>query len=207
MNTISVIGINAHKLVDGLAVERDTTDGNTRVLRNGDVKLDSVKAWERAETSKPIEHQADGSTVEVVYGAYLKPTERQKKEAEGAKSAGVDLKFIKGRIIDVKSLENGDTVLLVTNGLRRTTKGGPPFRLLNISKGKLYGIAINGVLGKTAEEVRDLYEKSGQAPAPSAPAPAVDVPKPAPVPSGGTIELPAAPAPEKGEGDKKHKLK
>jgi len=214
MNIITAIGIDASKFVGQLAVERDSTDGNGRLLRNDDVKLDSVKAWERVNKDTPIEHQADGSTVEAVYKAYLKPTERQKVEASGAKAAGVELKKIVGRIVDVKTLDNGDVVLLVTNGLRRPVKGGAPIRLLNVTKGTLYGISINGALTQTADELKALYDagSGSSSPVTSKPAQVPQTPAPVPAPvavpaTGTVIDVPSTPAPLPAPAEKKHKIK
>ena len=122
MNLIKAIGLKAKKLADKLAVERDAGDGDVRVLHDGDVQLDGVKAWERKDPKVAIKHDIKGSMVEIVYEAYRKPTERQKLEASDAIQSGIERRLIRGKIVDIKTLDNGDTYLLVTTGFRKSTK-------------------------------------------------------------------------------------
>lgn len=207
MNTIvTATGLDAARLVGKLAAERDAADGDNRSLCGDLVRLDSVKAWRRSDPDKAIEHKADGSTIEAVYKAYRKPTEKQRKEAEGAKAAGVNLKRVVGRLIDVTTLENGDVVILMTNGLRRPEKG-TPFRLLNVSKGTLYGISINGSLTKSVEELEQLYESAEQPVTTQVEEAKAPEPEQVKVPAGAVIDVPTAKAPEPEPETKKHKLK
>lgn len=220
MNIITAVGKQAAELVAELAAERDVDEGVTRTIRDGDVKLDSVRAWIRSNSDTPIVHAVDGSLVEAVYKAYKKPTKRQKKEAEGAKAAGFSLRRIVGRIIDVRNLEpkpgekEGDVVIMMTTALRNNSSGKVAIRTLNVSKGTLYGIAINGHLSLTDEQLEALMEAPAQPAAPTAQAQATSASSdgpavPAAVPAekkNVVIEMPSAPEP-KAVAEKKVNLK
>lgn len=121
-------------------------------------KLDSVPAW-----SGTSEHKLDGSEVEAVYLSYLPATEKQKKEADTARLAGVKLERISGRLIDVRQVKDGTVQVLFSNGLRNAD-GSIPFRGPNVDKGILCYLAVNEGLGEPVEDIiarvpNDLLEK------------------------------------------------
>ena len=137
--------------MEQLAAERDATNGESRFLLGGTVKLDSVKAWDGHDAA------VDGSEVEVVYRAYREPTAKQIVEAASAKAAGVDLQKIVGRVVDIKRKEDGSVLFLVTNGLRGTD-GRVPYRALNVNKGHVFSVAIGEPIGMSADEARTLAD-------------------------------------------------
>lgn len=121
-------------------------------------KLDSVPAW--AGTSA---HKLDGSEVEAVYLSYLPATDKQKKQADTARLAGVKLERISGRLIDVRKTKDGTVQVLFSNGLRNAD-GSIPFRGPNVDKGILAYLAIGEGLGEPVEDIvarvpNDLLEK------------------------------------------------
>ena len=141
---VRLFGTSANEYLCKLVEERG--DGTLRALDGGGISLDSVKAWDKKV------HKADGADIEIAYKAYLKPTDRQKREAAGAKAAGVDLRLMKGRLVDIRRTKSGDVQVLVTSGLRASETGGIPYRSLNLQKGCLLGLAINCSLGVSVKE-------------------------------------------------------
>jgi len=150
---IRIIGRKASsEYLEQLTAEREAMAGAIRVLDNGKVKLDSVVAWNGTSA-----HKCDGSTIEVAYIAYRKPTKKQVEEARHAKAAGVSLKLMIGRVIDIKYTgDDDDTLMLVTNGLRAPAGTDIPFRAMNVTRGKVLGIAIDQPLGISVEDLKKL---------------------------------------------------
>jgi hypothetical protein len=159
---VRIIGSDgATKYLEALRVERDAYGGSQRTLDGGKVTLDSLQAWNGSSA-----HNMDGSTVEIVYKAYKPATKRQKKEAAASKAAGVHLRKMEGRLIDLRENEDGTTLVLVTTGLRTNSAGveEPCFRAMNIQKGAVLGIAIDDSLGQTAEAIEALDAANNGAP-------------------------------------------
>lgn len=188
----------ASAYLERLVAEREVYDGDKRELDNGLVKLDSVKGWDGTS-----EHKCDGSTVEIYYEAYRKPTKRQLEEAEACAEAGVDLQTMVGRLIDLKYTKDDDALVLVTNGLRAPTDGGIPFRSMNVAKGRVLAIAIDDKLGVSIESVKAMEPGAAEAPKPTEQKPAPEAVSPeaagipvAPVnPAPGDLKLkPASPS-------------
>lgn len=126
-------------------------------------RLDSVPAWVPNADGSPIVHKLDGSPIEAVYVSYLPADEKQVKQAENAKLAGMKMERISGRLVDVRECKDGTIQVLVTNGLR-SGDGKVPFRSFNIDKGILAAVGFNEGLVETEEEIlaripADLLEK------------------------------------------------
>lgn len=110
-------------------------------------KLDSQPAW-----SGTSEHKLDGSEIEAVYLSYLPATDKQKKQAEPAKLAGVKLERISGRLIDVRKCADDTIQVLFSNGLRNAD-GSIPFRGPNVNKGILCYLSVNEGLGEPVDDI------------------------------------------------------
>lgn len=166
-------------------------------------KLDSVPAW--AGTSA---HKLDGSEVEAVYLSYLPATDKQKKQAEPAKLAGVKLERISGRLIDVRKVKDGTVQVLFSNGLRNAD-GSIPFRGPNVDKGILCYLAVNEGLGEPVEDIiarvpKDLLDRLKAGKSSSKKSPVEDPNQPT------LVEVPVGPAEEpepEPEVDKVQRLK
>jgi len=113
-------------------------------------RLDEVPQW--SKEGKTPEPKLNGSEVDLVYLAYKLPTEKQKRQARPAKSAGVRLERITGRLVDVRTCKDGTVQVLFTNGLR-DAEGNIPYRGPNVDKGILCALSINEGLGEKAEDI------------------------------------------------------